>query len=100
MTDRPLKNVAASVRDRLHTRSRLAGEDFQLLLQRYAAERFLYRLGLSMHRRQFVLKGAMLYALWGGSVYRPTRDLDFTGYGSSEAMAIVAAFSRSVRRLS
>jgi len=75
MTRRPITNVAASVRDRLLNRSRQTDEDFQFLLQRYAAERLLYRLRQSAHRGRFVLKGAMLFALWGGSVYRPTRDL-------------------------
>ena len=92
MAKRPLTNVAASVRDRLLNRSRQTGEDFQFLLQRYAAERFLYRLGQSAHRDRFVLKGAMLFALWGGSVYRPTRDLDFTGYGNSDADDVIATF--------
>lgn len=91
MTDRTLKNVAASVHARLLNRSRQTGEDFQFLLQRYAAERFLYRLGQSAHRDCYVLKGAMLFALWGGSLYRATRDLDFTGYGSSEAEIVLAA---------
>jgi hypothetical protein len=35
----------------------------------------------------------MLFALWGGSVYRPTRDLDFTGYGNSDADAVIATFT-------
>jgi len=90
MTSRPLKNVAASVRARLLDRSRVTREDFQFLLQRYAAERFLYRLGESAHRDRYILKGAMLFALWGGSIYRPTRDLDFTGYGSSETADVLA----------
>jgi hypothetical protein len=38
------KNVAHSVRQRLLNISRRTGEDFQLLLTRYAVERFLYRL--------------------------------------------------------
>ncbi|MGO8867311.1 MAG: nucleotidyl transferase AbiEii/AbiGii toxin family protein [Alphaproteobacteria bacterium] len=91
MTSRPLKNVAASVRARLLDRSRVTREDFQFLLQRYAAERFLYRLGKSAHRDRYILKGAMLFALWGGSIYRPTRDLDFTGYGSNETEDVLAA---------
>ena len=37
-------NLAASVRQRLLDRARARGEDFQLLLDRYAVERFLYRL--------------------------------------------------------
>ena len=74
--------MGASVRARLMNRSRETGEDFQFLLQRYAAERFRYRLGESQHRERYVLKGAMLLVLWGEAVYRPTRDLDFTGHGS------------------
>jgi predicted nucleotidyltransferase component of viral defense system len=91
MTRQPRRNVAASVRARLLNRSRETGEDYQFLLQRYAAERFLYRLGQSPHRDRFVLKGAMLFALWGGSIYRPTRDLDFTGYGSNETEDVLAS---------
>lgn len=86
---RPPRNLAASIHRRLLNSARERGEDPQFILQRYAAERFLYRLGESRHREQLVLKGAMLFALWGGSVYRPTRDLDFTGYGSAEIEAVL-----------
>lgn len=86
---RPPRNLAASIHRRLLNGARERGEDPQFILQRYAAERFLYRLGISPHREQFVLKGAMLFALWGGSAYRPTRDLDFTGYGSDEVEAVL-----------
>ena len=85
------RNVAASVRDRLLDRSRKTREDFQFLLQRYASERFLHRLGESARRDRYILKGAMLFALWGGAAYRATRDLDFAGYGSSEASGVLAA---------
>jgi hypothetical protein len=61
-------------------------------LRRYAVERFLYRLGRSSHRERFVLKGATLFAIWG-TTYRPTRDVDFTGYGSSNPQDVIAAFS-------
>lgn len=83
MTPGTPRNIGASVRARLLNLSRQTEEDYQFLLQRYAAERFLYRLGESEHRDNFVLKGAMLLALWGGGTYRPTRDLDFTAYGNS-----------------
>jgi predicted nucleotidyltransferase component of viral defense system len=73
-------------------RSRERGEDFQFLLQRYAAERFLYRLGASPHRQRLVLKGGMLHAVWGGSAYRPTRDIDFTGYLDPAPEAVLAVF--------
>jgi len=78
------RNVAASVRQRLLVRTRDQGEDYQLLLTRFALERFLYRLGISRHRERFILKGAMLFPLWGGHPYRPTRDLDLHGNGASD----------------
>ena len=82
MTPGKRRNVGASVRARLMNRSRETSEDFQFLLERYARERFLYRLGESQHRERYVLKGATLLVLWGEAVYRPTHDLDFAGYGS------------------
>ena len=85
------KDPAESIRQRLRNEVSKRGEDVQFALQRYAAERFLYRLGQSAHRDNYVLKGATLFALWGGSLYRPTRDLDFTGYGSNETEDILAA---------
>lgn len=82
---------AESIRQRLRNRLRERHEDVQFGLQRYAAERFLYRLGESSHRDRFILKGAALFALWGGAVYRATRDLDFTGYGSSNEEHVLIA---------
>jgi predicted nucleotidyltransferase component of viral defense system len=84
-----LSNIPASIRARLLDGARARGDDFNLVLQRYAAERFLYRLGESRHRERFVLKGAMLFALWGGSFYRATRDLDFAGYGDSDPESFI-----------
>jgi hypothetical protein len=57
----------------------------------YAAERFLYRLSQSRLREQFVLKGAMLFAVRVGERYRPTRDLDLLGMGEATEEAIRAA---------
>lgn len=82
-------NLAESIRQKLLNGAKQRQEDPQFILQRYAQERFLYRLGKSTHRDKFVLKGAMLFAMWGGSLYRPTKDLDFTGYGSSEEAAVL-----------
>lgn len=82
---------AESIRQRLRNRFRARGEDVTLGLQRYAVERFLYRLGQSRHRERFVLKGATLFAIWGRA-YRPTRDIDFTGYGSSNQNDVIRDF--------
>jgi predicted nucleotidyltransferase component of viral defense system len=92
--ERP-RNLAASVRQRLLNISRTRGEDFQFVLTRYALERFLYRLSQSEHRDVFVLKGAMLFQLWGDQPHRPTRDLDLLGRGEIS----VPRFERIVREV-
>jgi len=89
---KPVTNFAASARARLLIATNQRKGDFQLMLQRYTAERFLYRLGVSPHRNRFVLKGAMLFVLWDDPAIRPTKDLDLAGYGFSDAPSLLAAF--------
>ena len=78
------RNVAASVRARLLNRARETGQDFNLILIRYALERLLYRLSISAYADQYLLKGALLFDLWFDIPHRPTRDADFLGLGSTE----------------
>lgn len=79
---------AASIRARLLARAQARGEDFNLVLNRYAIERFLYRLSMSSAREAFVLKGAMLFDLWFDVPHRATRDADFLGFGAEDAAAL------------
>jgi hypothetical protein len=81
MTTKPVKNVSASVRAKLLELSRNNGEQFNFILTRYALERLLFRLGRT-NRDKFVLKGAMLFALWTARArHRPTVDMDLLAYG-------------------
>jgi predicted nucleotidyltransferase component of viral defense system len=82
---KPTKNVGASVRARLLQLAKTRGEDFQLVLTRYANERLLYRLALSRHASSFVLKGATLFMLWTDKPHRATRDVDLLGFGDPTA---------------
>ena len=91
MSPRETDGRAESIRQRLRNELKARGQDATLGLPRYAVERLLYRLGRSRHRERFVLKGATLFAIWG-TAYRPTRDVDFTGYGSSDPKDVIAAF--------
>lgn len=91
MKDKP-RNLAASVRHRLTDLARKQGEDFQLVLTRYAIERLLYRLSRSAHREEFVLKGAMLFQLWTQQRHRPTRDLDLLGRGNHSIGTLAQVF--------
>ena len=86
--------MAVSVRDRLLNLARERGEDFQLILTRYGLERLLYRLGKSEYRDLFVLKGAMLFMLWGDQSHRPTRDVDFLGFGDSSETGLRTVFRK------
>lgn len=75
------KNVGASVKAQLLNLAKTRGDDYQLLLTRYANERLLYRLAVSPHASHFVLKGAALFTLWTGQPHRATRDIDLHGTG-------------------
>ncbi len=77
--------LAASVHARLLARAKERGDDFNLILTRYAVERFLYRLSVSPARDRYWLKGALLFDLWFGVPHRPTRDADFLGFGPADA---------------
>lgn len=74
-------NVAKSVHQRLLNIRDQTGEQFSNLLMRYGLERLLYRIQVAGHGDTFVLKGAMLFALWRNVPGRPTRDIDLLGFG-------------------
>lgn len=86
------KNLAASVRARLKHHADAAKQDFNLTLTHYGLERLLYRLSISPHGTNFVLKGALLFSLWYDLPHRPTRDADLLGFGPDDIDSAVAAF--------
>ena len=81
MTQRQVKDVAASVRDRIRLIHRRTGLDYNPLITRYYQERLLKRMELSAYADNFMLKGGfLLYVLaveenW--PIARPTQDIDF-----------------------
>lgn len=79
MSGGPSDGLAHSVKQRLLNLSAKRGETFNVLLVRYGIERLLYRLTKSTHADAFVLKGAMLFAIWAEKPHRPTQDLDLLG---------------------
>ena len=89
MNRRKVKNVAASIRQRLLNEARTTGRPFNELLQYFAMERFLYRLSKSPHGEKFVLKGALMLATWEVSLTRPTKDIDLLGRVSNDIDSIV-----------
>lgn len=97
MTKKKVTNVPASIRDRLFRQSLAAQEPFQQVLERFATDRLLYRMSASRHRDSFVVKGAFLLTAWGGNMYRPSRDLDFQGYGDNALEHVRRVFQEVAR---
>lgn len=89
---KPLTNIAASVRARLLNLSRETQRPLDHLLTRYALERLLYRLSRSQYRNSYVLKGALLVITWFDTPHRPTRDIDFLGFGDPSADVLLSRF--------
>lgn len=85
-----IRNVSASVRQRLLNRARSDKRAFDELLQYYAMERFLYRLSRSVHADRFILKGALMLRAWRSPEFRPTKDIDMLGITSNDETKILA----------
>ena len=94
-----IRDIPASIRQRLLNLAHRQGTDFQRVLQRYAVERFLYRLSASDEVDRFTLKGAALLRVWTGQELRPTRDIDFLARGAPDEATIHTAL-RAVCRIS
>jgi len=85
-------NRAASIRARLKQHPETSKQDFNLTLTQYGLERLLYRLSISEHAPNFLLKGALLFQLWYGHPHRPTRDADLLGFGPDDVPTLVGVF--------
>ena len=85
-------NLGASVLARLLNLARQRGDDYNLLLNRFALERLLCRVAASAHAGRFLLKGALLFSLWYDQPHRPTRDADLLGSGPDDAETLIATF--------
>ena len=92
MSDKTLKNIPASIRQRLLNKAKADSRPFNELLQYYAMERFLYRLSMSQHSERFILKGALMFRVWRSPEIRPTMDIDMLGMTSNSEADIVAQF--------
>lgn len=80
MNNPPLKNLPASVHQRLMNEAKRTTRPFNELLQYFSMERFLYRLSRSPYAPNFILKGALMMCVWeGSSLPRPTLDIDLLG---------------------
>ena len=85
--------LAQSVHTRLLNYAHQTKDDFNLILSRYASERFLYRLSKTSYSDRFILKGASLFLVWMKKMHRPTQDIDLLGFGKIDAEELRTIFS-------
>lgn len=92
MSDSKIKNLSASIRQKLLNLAQERNDDFGLVLTKYGLERMLFRLSKSRYRDTFILKGALLFELWTKERYRATRDADFLGKGDNSPERFIPIF--------
>ena len=85
-------NLPASVKQRLLNISKHKNIEFNVLLNKYALERLLYRISVSPSRNRFVLKGALLFWAWEKDFHRTTWDADFLDLESPSRERLSSAF--------
>jgi predicted nucleotidyltransferase component of viral defense system len=88
MSADPVKNITASVKNRLLSAARQSGKPFQSILTHYGLERFLFRLSRSPLKEKFILKGGLLLVGMGLPMARTTRDIDFLGLVPADIDAV------------
>lgn len=91
-----IKNIAASVKERLRNISIQSGKEFQSVVRQYVQERFLYRLSESIYSNNLILKGALLFIAHDISRNRPTRDIDFLGSSISNDIEDIKATVKEI----
>ncbi|MGB9430593.1 MAG: nucleotidyl transferase AbiEii/AbiGii toxin family protein [Gammaproteobacteria bacterium] len=87
--------LPASIQARLQNHAKTTGLEYNRILERYALERYLYRLSKSKHADRFVLKGALLMLIWLGETVRPTRDADLLGFGNLDKQSLQWIFQEA-----
>jgi len=70
-----IKDIGASIRQRLLNLSKTDKRPFNEILQYYAMERFLYRLSQSYLADRFILKGALMLRVVEGLAFFPVLTL-------------------------
>ena len=90
MSVKSIKNMSASVHDRLLDIARRDKRTFNEILQYFALERFLYRWSISPSSKLFILKGALMLRVWKVTEFRPTLDIDLLGKNTKSDLELIA----------
>ncbi len=94
-----IKNLAASVKEKLRNHSTQSGKEFQSVVRQFIQERFLYRLSKSKFADNLILKGALLFVAHDISRSRPTKDIDFLGSSISNEKEEIANVVKEILKV-
>ena len=94
MSRNEIKNMGHSVNTRLKNYALQNKIQFEYVLLRYATERFLFRLGKSSFSDHFILKGASVFSVWLGPLFRATRDADLHYSGTPSPDFLMECFKK------
>lgn len=75
-----MRNDGESIRGRLLGVAKARRTNTAFMLNRWAAERYLYRLSLSQYQDWLMLKGGFLFTVWEGDLHRATKDVDLHAF--------------------
>lgn len=79
MSKKDIKDLGASIQQRLLNLAKESNRPFDEVLQYYMIERFIDRLSQSEYKNRMILKGALMFMVWDLAESRATRDIDFLG---------------------
>ena len=99
MKNKEIINISASVKARLLNIAKENESNYQFILRQYVQERFLYRLSQSIHKNNFILKGALLFLAHDISNLRPTRDIDFLGDSISNKIETIEELVKDILKV-
>jgi predicted nucleotidyltransferase component of viral defense system len=91
-----IQNIPASIQARLQNKVGEIGQSYNVILQYYGMERFLYRLSKTPHVNDFILKGGLMFYGLGIPMRRTTRDIDFLGISENAQRDIQSIFREAL----
>ena len=92
------RDIPASVRGQLENLAKKSGRPLQELMQYFVMERFLFRLSQSEYADRFVLKGALMFTVWGSPQSRATRDIDLLARAENSVDAMSSMIKEICRQ--
>jgi len=91
-----VKNLHASIKDRLLNLARTSNHPFNLVFTRYLQERLLYRLSTGVYADRIVLKGGLWLTAMTDRFLRATKDVDLEANVDADVDAMRAFFVEAI----